>query len=56
MHQVQISRHDLIVSALIDEIDIALADHYGFSKEDRLDFILNYDLKYRMGRGGNINS
>ena len=55
MHQVQVSRHDPIVSALIDEIDIALADHYGFSKEE-LDSILNYDLKYRMGRDGNINS
>ena len=24
--------------------------HYGFTAEE-LDFILNYDIKYRMGRG-----
>src|SRR5262249_8400226 len=33
---------------IIDEIDAALADYYGFSKEE-LDFIINYDIKYRMG-------
>jgi len=26
-----------------------LAKHYGFTAEE-LDFILNYDIKYRMGR------
>jgi hypothetical protein len=26
-----------------------LAQHYGFSDEE-LDFIINYDIKYRMGR------
>ena len=26
-----------------------LAGHYGFTAEE-LDFILNYDLKYRLGR------
>ncbi len=36
--------------AIIDEIDRALARHYGFTDEE-LDFILNYDIKYRMGRG-----
>jgi hypothetical protein len=34
--------------ALIDEIDRVLAEHYGFSGED-LDFLLNYDIKYRIG-------
>lgn len=34
--------------SIIDEIDKVLAKHYGFS-EDELDFILNYDIKYRMG-------
>jgi hypothetical protein len=34
---------------LIDEIDRVLARHYGFSAEE-LDFIVNYDIKYRMGR------
>jgi len=36
---------------LIDEIDRILAQHYGFTDEE-LEFILNYDLKYRMGSGG----
>ncbi|WP_290088116.1 DNA methyltransferase [uncultured Duncaniella sp.] len=34
--------------SLIDEIDKALAKHYGFTEEE-LDFIINYDIKYRMG-------
>jgi len=32
----------------IDEIDRALAHHYGFTNEE-IDFIINYDVKYRMG-------
>jgi len=36
---------------IIDEIDRALAQHYGFTAEE-LDFIINYDIKYRMGRDG----
>jgi hypothetical protein len=31
------------------EIDRVLAKHYGFTDEE-LDFIINYDIKYRMGR------
>jgi hypothetical protein len=34
---------------LLDEIDQLLARHYGFTEEE-LDFIINYDIKYRMGR------
>jgi len=34
---------------IIDEIDRVLARHYGFTAEE-LDFIFNYDLKYRLGR------
>lgn len=34
---------------LIDQIDCILAHHYGFSDEE-LDFITNYDIKYRVGR------
>ena len=34
--------------SIIDEIDQALAKHYGFTEEE-LDFIINYDIKYRMG-------
>ena len=36
--------------ALIDKIDAGLAEHYGFTDEE-LDFIVNYDIKYRMGLG-----
>jgi len=35
---------------LIREIDRVLAKHYGFTDEE-LDFIINYDIKYRMGQG-----
>ena len=34
---------------VIDEIDRELAQHYGFTAKE-LDFILNYDIKYRLGR------
>lgn len=34
---------------IIDEIDTVLAKHYGFTDEE-LDFIINYDIKYRMGK------
>ena len=37
--------------AIIDEIDRVLAEHYGFTAEE-LDFVINYDIKYRMGREG----
>jgi len=40
--------------ALIDKIDRALAKHYGFTDEE-LDFIINYDIKYRMGLRGEDN-
>jgi hypothetical protein len=33
---------------IIDQIDTVLARYYGFSEEE-LDFIINYDIKYRMG-------
>jgi hypothetical protein len=33
---------------IIDEIDKVLAHHYNFTEEE-LDFIINYDIKYRMG-------
>ena len=34
---------------IINEIDKILAKHYGFTAEE-LDFIINYDIKYRMGK------
>ena len=33
---------------LIVKIDKVLALHYGFTEQE-LDFIINYDIKYRMG-------
>jgi type I restriction-modification system DNA methylase subunit len=40
--QPRVSKH------ILDEIDRVLAKHYGFTEEE-LDFIINYDIKYRMG-------
>ena len=37
---------------IVDEIDRVLAGHYGFTDEE-LDFIINYDIKYRVGREAN---
>ena len=39
---------------IIDKIDRVLAQHYGFTDEE-LDFIINYDIKYRMGLGNDSN-
>ena len=36
---------------IIDDIDRVLAKNYGFTEEE-LDFIVNYDIKYRTGREG----
>jgi len=37
-----------------DETDRVLAGHYGFTDEE-LDFIINYDIKYRMGRDAAVD-
>jgi hypothetical protein len=37
--------------SIIDDIDRVLARHYGFTEEE-LDYIINYDIKYRMGLVG----
>ncbi len=34
---------------IVDKIDHVLARHYGLTEEE-LDFIVNYDIKYRIGR------
>jgi hypothetical protein len=50
----KIEYHEIKASSskpIIDEIDTILATHYGFTPEE-LDFIINYDIKYRMGLGG----
>ena len=36
------------IKYIIDQIDSILAEHYGFTDEE-LDYIINYDYKYRMG-------
>ena len=36
---------------VIDQIDCLLGKHFGFTDEE-LDFIFNYDIKYRMGQVG----
>jgi hypothetical protein len=36
---------------IIDEIDRVLANHYGLADEE-LDFVINFDIKYRMGLTG----
>ena len=35
--------------SIIDNIDAILAKHYGFTDEE-FNFIINYDIKYRMGQ------
>ena len=50
--QGEVTQNNFVVSKskpIIDEIDRVLASHYGFTGEE-LDFIINYDIKYRMGR------
>jgi ferritin len=42
------SFYPMLSKPIIDEIDLVLAKHYGFTDEE-LDFIINYDIKYRMG-------
>jgi hypothetical protein len=37
---------------IIDQIDTIIAKHYGLTEEE-LDYIINYDIKYRMGISGN---
>ena len=39
---------------ILDEIDQVLARHYGFTEEE-LDFVINYDIKYRIGREAEEN-
>lgn len=44
----QLIFHPAASKSIIDEIDIILAKHYNFTEEE-IDFIINYDIKYRMG-------
>jgi len=47
--QQQQNLNEVVSKPIIDEIDKVLAKHYGFTDEE-LDFIINYDIKYRMGK------
>ena len=55
-HTKQVRKSGLLIDSVdakpckpvIDAIDQVLATHYGFTEEE-LDFIINYDIKYRMG-------
>ena len=48
--QIEIEAFKMSVSKpIIDDIDRVLAKHYRFTEEE-LDFIINYDIKYRMGK------
>jgi hypothetical protein len=38
----------MLAKDIFDEIGRVLTKHYGFTDEE-LDFIVNYDIKYRMG-------
>ena len=38
-----------LTNPVIDEIDQVLSQHYGL-RDEELDFLINYDIKYRMGR------
>jgi hypothetical protein len=43
------SFYPMLSKPILDQIDTVLAEHYGFTAEE-LDFIINYDIKYRMGK------
>jgi hypothetical protein len=48
-HKIEYDELDASTSKqILDDIDCVLAQHYGFTEEE-LDFIINYDIKYRMG-------
>lgn len=43
--------HPSLSKSVIDEVDQCLVQYYGFTDE-QLDYIINYDIKYRMGLNG----
>ena len=44
------STYPRLSKQIIDRLDAILAQHYNFTDEE-LDFIINYDIKYRIGLG-----
>jgi len=47
--QIDYEYYHKLSKPIIDQIDCLLAQHYGFTHEE-LDFIINYNIKYRMGK------
>ena len=48
----QIETFDYVAcKRIVDDIDVLLAQHYGLTN-DELDYIINYDIKYRIGTAG----
>ncbi|MBO0792993.1 MAG: hypothetical protein J2P36_18885, partial [Ktedonobacteraceae bacterium] len=48
-HRIELEEFRMSLSKpLLDEIDRVLADHYGLTEQE-LDFVIHYDIKYRMG-------
>ena len=43
------STYPRLSKTIIDKLDTVLAQHFDFTEQE-LDFIINYDIKYRMGR------
>ena len=42
------STYPRLSKKIIDKLDAVLAKHYGFTEEE-LDFVINYEIKYRLG-------
>ncbi len=48
-HLIELAEYRMSYSkGILDEIDGVLAEHYGLNEKE-LDFVINYDIKYRMG-------
>jgi hypothetical protein len=49
-HQIELEEYRMrYCKSLLDDIDAVLADYYGFTDEE-LEFVITYDIKYRLGR------
>ena len=49
-HQIDLEEYQMRFSKnILDEVDRVLAQYYSFT-HDELDFIINYDIKYRISR------
>lgn len=51
-HRIELEEYHMRYSKnILDEVDRVLAQYYSFSQEE-LDFIINYDIKYRLSKRG----